>query len=169
MNKYVPHQNSFDVAKKFETWQSRVLLLSTSFTVISIILNNFHYKIKFVEVPEIINWLNIFSSIFAVAYIVLDILINDKFCSAGKEKRLDLIDHAFNTNYTGEKSVGYFNADGISSGVYKLAVLAFENSLFTSEVAKKMLVKKWGITIGITLIFILSACLRGCALSILSG
>lgn len=70
-----------------------------------------------------------------------------------------MVDHAFETNFSGEKSTGYFNAQGVNKGVYKLSVLTFENSLFTSEIAKRMTYTKWGVTILIALVFIFSAAL----------
>jgi hypothetical protein len=90
---------------------------------------------------------------------VFDILINDKFYNSGKEKRLDLIDHAYDTNFSGERSIGYFNSQGVPVGVYKLATLTFENSLFTSQISKKMLLSKWLTTILISIVFVISACM----------
>jgi hypothetical protein len=158
MNRYVPHQNSFNRAKVFDQWQGWVLWISTGLTFLSILLNKVELPASVITNKEIlIDWVNITASIFAVGYVVLDILINDKFYNSGIEKRLDLVDHAFDTNFSGDKSTGYFNAEGVRVGIYKLAVLIFENSLFTSTIAKKMAVKKWWMTVFISAVFIVSA------------
>ncbi|MCC7303490.1 MAG: hypothetical protein IT233_12695 [Bacteroidia bacterium] len=159
MTRNVPHQNSFDTAKLIERWQFIVLLLSTAATITSIALNTQKTEGPSVSGWDAIDWANASSSFFAVGYIVLEILINDKFYNSGKEKRLDLVDHAFDTNFSGEKSTGYFNPGGINKGIYKLAVLSFENSLFTSVIIRRMIVFKWIVAIIISGLFIFSACL----------
>lgn len=157
MNRIVPHQSSFDIAKKRESIQTIVLIVATALTILSIALNGLENEdIKF-NISRTIKWVNAASSLFSVTYIVLDILVNDKFFNSGKEKRLDLVDHAFDTNFSGEKSTAYFNASGINKGIYKLSVLSFENSLFTSEVVKRMTFNKWGVAIIISIVFIFSA------------
>lgn len=159
MTRNVPHQNSFDIAKKLEKWQTFILIMSTVFTIGSITLNSMYKSQPEVWIDTWISIANASSSLFAAMFITIDILINDKFYSGGKEKRIDLIDHAFDTNFSGEKSTGYFNAQGVPIGIYKLAVLGFENSLFTSTVAKKMTFNKWAITFVISALFIVSACI----------
>lgn len=159
MSRHVPHQNSFDKAKRLEFWQNIILIVATAFTVASIVLNNIKQeKVQF-DLNQVIDAVNAISSVFAVAYIAFDLGINHWFYKSGREKRLDLVDHAFETNFSGEKSTGYFNAQGVNKGVYKLSVLTFENSLFTSEIAKRMTYTKWGVTILIALVFIFSAAL----------
>lgn len=159
MTRNVPHQNAFEAAKSIEKWQTFTLVTSTIFTVGSIVLNAIQKNNNNENFDSIINWVNALSSLFSVAYIILDLLINDRFYMAGKEKRTDLIDHAYDTNFSGDKSTGYFNAQGITKGTYKLAVLGFENSLFTSIIAKKMTYSKWAFAFVVSIIFIISACI----------
>jgi hypothetical protein len=159
MTRIVPHENIFEVAKKIEKWQGIVLAISTLATVASISLNTMKANPEFSAREDLITWVNALATFFAVAFIVLDILINERFYYGGKDKRTDLIDHAFDTNFSGEKSAGYFNPGVINSGVYKLAVLGFENSFFTSAISRKMAVKKWIVTSLISAMFIISACI----------
>lgn len=158
MTRIVPHQNAFDIARKMEKWQARMLLVSTITTILAIALTAIKEKpgIKYIDTWLIV--VNVATTIFAVAFVVLDILVNDRFYAGGREKRIDLIDHAFGTNFSGQKSTGYFNPGNSHVGVYKLGVLGFENSLFTSTVAKKMAWGNWITTIVISIIFIVSAC-----------
>lgn len=159
MTRHVPHQNSFDRANRFEKWQTIILVGATLFTILSIALNAIDKTNSTLPIEKLITYANAISSLLAVLYIVTDIRINDLFYAGGKEKRTDLIDHAFGVNFSGGKSTGYFNADGVPIGVYKLAVLGFENSLFTSQIAKRMTAFKWPVAVIITGIFIFSACI----------
>lgn len=157
MTRYVPHQKLFDFAQKLDKFQTIALLASTVFTLIHITLSSIPSKdasnIKCFD--DIANGLSTF---FSLTFIILEVVVNYKFYKAEIEKRRDLIDHAFGKNYTGGKSTGYFNAQGVPIGIYKLAVHSFENSLYTNEVAKKMTFGKWSIAIILTAIFVLSAC-----------
>ncbi|MCD6065865.1 MAG: hypothetical protein K0S33_691 [Bacteroidetes bacterium] len=159
MTRNVPHQTILDQARTLEKWQTRVLILSTISTIASLALNAFAANTYIKSHPGFLTWANATATLFSVAFIVLDVLINTRFYVGGREKRTDLIDHAFDTNFSGERSTGYFNPGGISPGVYKLAVLGFENSLFTCTVAKKMILRKWIITSVIFILFIVSACI----------
>jgi hypothetical protein len=150
MNRNVPYQKSFDNTRKLSFCQNIVLVIITICSIVQIFLNV--YDISCGE-----NALTVISSFFIVIYLVLEVLVNDFFYNSGKKKRLDLIDHAFETHFTGEKSSGYFNSGNTPKGVYKLAVQSFENSLFTSEISKRMLLKSWGITSIIFIVFIFSA------------
>ncbi|MBI3519042.1 MAG: hypothetical protein HY062_06755 [Bacteroidetes bacterium] len=158
MTRFVPHQSSFDFAKKLDKFQAIALIISTVFAILHVVLSNISSK----EIPNIKCYDDIangFSTFFSIVFITLDIIVNYKFYKAEIERRKDLIDHAFDKNYTGGKSTGYFNAQGVPIGVYKLAVQSFENSLYTSEVAKRMTLRKWIVAIIITAIFVLSACI----------
>jgi hypothetical protein len=158
MNRHVPHQNLFDHAKACDKWQAIVLVLATLSAIASITLNAIMKSDPAQDFNSKIEWIDGITSVLAVIYMILEILFNIKFFQAGKEKRIDMIDHGFDTNFSGELSTGYFNPGGINHGVYKLAVLGFENSLFTCNTAKKMTISKWiyaGIVLGI---FLTSAC-----------
>lgn len=159
MTRNVPHQKLFDQARLFDKIQTIVLAVATVITAVSIILNGIQKNKADIYLDQYIDWANGVSSLLSIGYIVLDILTNIKFFKAGKEKRVDLIDHAFETNFSGEKSTGYFNPGGINKGLYKLAVLSFENSLFTASISKKMTGAKWGYAVVVCGIFIISACM----------
>jgi hypothetical protein len=157
MNRFVPHQTIFDQARRLDKYLKWVLIASTALTVISIILDK-RQQIQDWQYKEIaLTLVNAASSLCVLGYFTLDIIINIKLYKGGALKRLDLVDNAFDTNYTGERSKEYFNAQGVESGIYKLAVLAFENSLFTSEIAKRMTIPKLLFTAIIAAVFFLSA------------
>lgn len=62
--------------------------------------------------------------------------------NAEKIRRMDFIDHSFNTKYIEDSSEKYYDNDEIEHGFYKMVVNNFENSLFSSEISKKMYEKK---------------------------
>ena len=158
MTRYVPHQNSFDFAQKMDKVQTISLIISTLFVAIHLVLSNIPSKDEF-DIKCYDDLANGLSTFFSIIFISLDVIVNYKFYKAEIEKRKDLIDHAFGKNYTGGKSTGYFNAQGVPIGIYKLAVQSFENSLYTNEVTKGMTFRKWSIAFIISAIFVLSACI----------
>lgn len=157
MTRFVPYQELFDDANKFSKVQNYVLIGSTAATIASITLNTINASPDFPYRDCLITSANVLASLFAVAFVVFEILINEKFYAGSTAKRVDLIDHAFGTNFAGQQTVGYFNPGGVAPGIYKLAVLGFENSLFSSTVAKKMTFNKWIVASMILIIFVISA------------
>lgn len=158
MIRFVPHQSSFDFAKKLGKFQTLALVVSTLFALIHLVLSNIPYR-GTLDIKGYDDLANGLSTFFSIVFIALDVIVNYKVYKAELDRKKDLIDHAFDKNYTGGKSAGYFNAQGVPIGVYKLAVQSFENSLYTNEVAKRMTFGKWCLAIIITSIFILSACI----------
>ncbi len=64
------------------------------------------------------------------------------FPSAEHIRRRDFIDNSFGTKLNIKQSEGYFSNDNKEFGVYKATTNLFENSLFTTNISKKMLPKK---------------------------
>ncbi len=159
MNRVVPHQSLFDQVKVFDKWQTRLLFVATLFTIASIVLSSIEKSNPNLWLDSYINFITSVVSILSVTYIALELIGNYKFYKAEKARRMDMIDHAFDTHFSGDRSTGYYNPGGISIGVYKLAVQAFENSFFTSNTTKKMTVGKWIYACIVLAIFLISACL----------
>jgi hypothetical protein len=141
VNKRTSFLKTFDAARNLNSVQLTILITTTACNIASTIL----YQKSLTEpgLSDDFDVVNAVATVFGIAYIAVEIVANAKFFQGGRKKRLDLVDHAFDTNMSGEKSVGYFNAGGARSGIYRLGVLTFENSLFTSEVAKSQLFSKW--------------------------
>lgn len=157
MNRYVPHQGMYDDAKVLDKWQAITLILAAIFTITSIILNILKEDCCSQKGNICFDIVDGSTSFLAVVYIVFDILVSSKLYKAEKLRRTDLIDHSFSTNFSGQQSSGYYNSAGINPGVYKIAVNGFENSLFSSNTAKKMTKMKWAKASVVLLIFLLSA------------
>lgn len=159
MTRYVPHQQIYDQAKKYDGWQTKVLVSATILALASLALNSVKHSVTGFDMGCVIDIVNAVASALSVVYIALDLLVNLKFYKAEKGRRVDFIDHAFDTNFSGDRSKGYYNTSGINIGVYRMTVQAFENTLFTNNSAKKMTTKKWIYAIIILVVFLLSACL----------
>lgn len=159
MTRYVPHQQIYDQAKRYDGWQTRVLTLATIFAIATIVINGIKNMFPDFDFNCILDVINALVSVLSVLYIVLDLLVNHKFYRAEKGRRVDFIDHAFKTNFSGDRSSGYYNSGGINEGVYKMAVQTFENSLFSTNSAKKMTISKWTYAVIVLIVFLISACL----------
>jgi len=157
MTRNIPHDKLFKEANVIDKWQSIILSIASIFTIASIILNALKKDYCFLGGAVCIDIVDCLVSVFSVAYIIFEIWVSSKLYNAEKARRTDLIDNSFITNFAGEQSTGYYNSGGINPGVYKLAVNGFENSLFSSNTAKKMLKKKWIIAVLILVVFLISA------------
>jgi hypothetical protein len=157
MNRHIPYDKLFNRAKRVAFWQDVVLWTSAVIAALSIGLTNFEWIHQYINVQRSLVFLNVIATFLAVVFVILEIVVNFSFYKSTREKHLDLLDHAFNEDFTGEKSTGYFNSANVPAGVYKLAVLTFENSLFTSVISKEMTERKWTIAIVIGFLLLTSA------------
>ena len=148
----VPFGNKFDNAKLYDKYANYVLWISTLLIIIAYLLKVFYPDLSYIS--NIINKVN---CLFIVAYAVLNFITDYIFYKASYHKRLDFIDNSFNTSYSEENSSEYYSNDDIENGIYKLAVNSFENSLFTYNISKKMLIKIWIKNTLIALIFLVLA------------
>lgn len=80
---------------------------------------------------------------------------------------MDYIDNSLGSNLSGFRSQGYFSNDLNDDGIYKLAINCFENSFFSYEISKRMLVKEWSVFAIIGLIFLFEASLGSTSIVVL--
>jgi hypothetical protein len=145
----VPFKNTFDNAKAYAKYADWILYLSTGLIIIAFLLEKINPDLS--KVSSLINKIN---CLFIVSYAVLDFITDYIFYRASYHKRLDFIDNSFNTSYSEDNSSEYYSNDDIENGIYKLAVNSFENSLFTYNICKKMLINIWIKNSIIALIFL---------------
>jgi hypothetical protein len=152
MNKIVPFKDLYDKAKLINRYSIIVLYISTFLTLIIFLLKNFTEHLEvFIDLAIKVN------CILVVGYIISN-LVKDYILFIGRrKKRLDLIDNSFNTTITSDQSIGYFSNDNIKPGFYKLAVNSFENTFFSLNISRSMLLKTVVINSLIFLIFLFSA------------
>lgn len=154
VERFVPHQVSFDDVKKISCINNYILGISTCIAISTAL---FEKAIK--QYENINDGLNAMSTVLIGLYIVFDIIGNYCLSKAETKRRLDFIDNSFNTNLSGKKSVGYFSNSYIEPGLYKMAVNCFENSLFSYNVSKRMIKPLLIKNLAIISIFIISAAL----------
>lgn len=148
----VPFRNKFDNAKLYDKYADYVLWFSTLLIIFAFLL-----KIIWPDLSYVSNIINKVNCLFIVAYAVLNFITDYIFYKASYHKRLDFIDNSFDTSYSEENSSEYYSNDDIENGIYKLAVNSFENSLFTYNISKKMLIRIWIKNSLIALVFLILA------------
>ncbi|MGE4346045.1 MAG: hypothetical protein AB7D46_01390, partial [Flavobacteriaceae bacterium] len=138
MAQYNPYKGSFEQSKSFSKyaeitlWISTILLIA-AFTIKSVNAN-------WSAMSELISNINCF---FIIAYAVLMFISENIFYQASLQRREDFIDNSFNVTIAEDRSYEYYTNENITSGIYKMAVNGFENSLFSYHIANKMTMKLW--------------------------
>lgn len=150
----VPFKASFEEAKSYDKAANIVLWISTCILVIAFVLQSISKELQ--PISELINAINCF---FIVGFAVLEFVTNYFFFEASTQKRNDFVDNSFETAYAEENTSNYFTNDNVEKGMYKMAVNGFENSLFTYNIAKRMLKSLWMKNAIIAILFILLAVL----------
>jgi len=138
MTQYNPYRGLFEDSKSFDKYSEIILWLSTILLVIAFALKEIN--INWVYLSDIITNINCF---FIVAFAVISFISEIIFYEASIQRREDFIDNAFESALAENRSQGYYTNDNIASGIYKMAVNGFENSLFTYNIAKKMTAVLW--------------------------
>lgn len=138
MNQYNPFKASFEQAKEFDKYSNIALWISTILLAFAFALKT--YNNDFIFVSSVISSINCF---FILSFAVLNFISESIFYNASMQRRADFIDNSFNSSYAEDRSKDYYTNDNITSGIYKLAVNGFENSLFTYHISKEMIKFKW--------------------------
>jgi hypothetical protein len=141
MIKIVPHTIDYKYLQRVNKGLKTLLYASATTATITFLLNIFHLLPEYNEILQIT--LNSFTCIFALAYFTLNIAFNYFFQQAEVIRRKDFIDNSLGTKLSEKNSVGYYSNESNSTGIVKLGLNCFENSLFTSTIVTKMLFPMW--------------------------
>ncbi len=136
MAEFAPQYNLYKIIEKVKLISSAcfwfIFLLSITPPLVYSIDARFKYD-------GIVNSLNI---IFLLTYFVLEILSEYILVPQAESKRRDdFIDNSFNSKFSPNKSVGYYDNDEIEVGLYKAACNLFENCFFTYSLIKAITFK----------------------------
>jgi len=157
MIRNVPFETSYNYIRKVEKAAFICLVVSAILTIVNWIL------------PTHINWMNdnlldyfkdklkAINYLSMVVYLLTNIFIKIAFNLVEKRKRDDLIDNSFNTNFSDENTVGYYNNKEINPGIMKLALNSFESSFHTENTLKFMLFNKFYKLMTFGLLFVFSS------------
>lgn len=138
MQRYNPYLASFEQSKLFNKYAKLTLWISTIILGIAFALKT--YTNDWSEISAFLSKINCF---FIVSYSILSFISDIYFYQASIQRREDFIDNSFKTAIADNRSVDYYTNDNIASGIYKMAVNGFENSLFTYTIANKMTSSLW--------------------------
>lgn len=152
--KFIPHQRLFDQVKNWRTFSDWMLAFSTLLAIIGTVLDAYAIASEL-----LLNWINAFNALLIATYILGDIGSSYFQFKADSQRRLDLIDNSFDTNFSGRKSQGYFSNSTLTPGLYKLAVNCYENTLFSYNISRRMVPWIALKNIAIVSVFILAAAL----------
>lgn len=152
MTKKVPFKSSFDDAKKFDRFSTRLLYFSTI-----LMIGNFSFVRLFPQLVGIIHWIDIVNCIVIILFAVCEFIANYIHFDAESYRRGDLVDNAWGTKLAEARSENYYTNNDLQSGLYKLAVNNFESCFFSYRIAKESLLSSWMKTGIISLVFLCSA------------
>ncbi|MDO5971021.1 hypothetical protein Q4Q35_14530 [Flavivirga aquimarina] len=152
MTGYTPYKGSFEQAKSMSKYASTILLISTGILITAFALKTFNSSLT--NFSDVLTNINCF---FIISYAVLSFLSETFFYQASIQRREDFIDNSFNTSIAESRSVDYYTNGNIATGIYKMAVNGFENSLFTYNIGKRMTLKIWLKNLIFALLILVSA------------
>lgn len=138
MQLYNPYLGSFEQSNLFNKYAKLALWISAIMLGIAYAIRT--YYSDYSELSDFLSKINCF---FIVSYSVLSFVSDVIFYQASIQRREDFIDNSFKTTIADNRSVDYYTNDHIASGIYKMAVNGFENSLFTYNIANKMTTSLW--------------------------
>ena len=137
MSEYAPHhglKKSIMILKSFNIYVFWIVF------VLSVTPELF--KLISIDYP-IIDILNILNIIGISLYFSLNIIVAYILApQADSIRRDDFIDNSFGSKFVTKSSIGYFDNDNISAGLYKAASNLFENCFFTLNLIKCTLPSK---------------------------
>lgn len=123
-----PQTNYFQLSSQYQKVYDILFLVIGSLTIIS----------NFNNANRILNLISIFGFIILL---IIERNIQSFKNNAEEIRRMDFIDNSFGTKYVENSSEGYYDTNEIKHGLYKMMTNVFENSLFSSEISKKMYIQ----------------------------
>ncbi len=137
MAKYAPHYNLFRIINKLAAISQFIFWLILGLSIIPVLFKEFCESNNLIDIISILN-------IIGICLFFLLEVISEYFLIplADSKRRDDFIDNSFGTGFSPNSSIGYYDNDELSKGLYKVAVNLFENCFFTYSLVKSMTMKK---------------------------
>ncbi len=137
MAQFASHYNLFKIINVLRKFLSVIFWSVLAISIIPVILKYLRMDLN-LEDP-----LNIINIIFLLIYFFIDIVIEYILIpQADGKRRDDFLDNSLGTNFSLQSSIGYFDNDEVSFGIYKVSVNLFQNCFFTYSLIKKITVGK---------------------------
>jgi len=150
MAEYAPQYNLFRIINRLTLVRQFVFWAILVFSILPIVFR------EYCGSQNLINLINIFNIIGISLFFILEV-ISDYILipQADNKRRDDFIDNSFGSVFSPNNSIGYFDNDELSKGLYKASVNLFENCFFTYSLVKITTTKKI-ISPAIMLLFMLA-------------
>lgn len=145
MIKIVPHTIDYTFLQRLDKGLNALLYASAISATITFIFNITQALPEYNELIQLT--LNSFTCIFALGYFTLNLAFNYFFQQSEIKRRKDFIDNSLGTKLSEKNSIGYYSNESNSTGIVKLGLNCFENSLFTSTIVSQMLFPMWRRTV----------------------
>lgn len=137
MAQFAPQYNLYKIIERLKLLSTILFWSISSLSIIPPVVYYFNSGLKY---NDLLNSLNI---IFLLAYFVLEVLSDYILIPQAEAKRRDdFIDNSFNSKFSTNQSVGYYDNDEIGVGLYKTACNLFENCFFTYSLVKSITFQK---------------------------
>ncbi|GAA4364013.1 hypothetical protein GCM10023185_33150 [Hymenobacter saemangeumensis] len=156
--RFVPVDKQFKKVDRLKGWSFRILLATTVLTPLLTLLDNHAAH------PWVAHWYPFWKYVLVavnccliVGFGVLEFVASYQMSNADRDRRLDFLDNAFGTRYSGQTSIGYFTNEALEPGIYKCLVNCFENSSHSRTIAGMMLPKQLLVSLVVLVVFALSA------------
>lgn len=137
MAEFAPQYNLFKIIGRLnsvERWTFWSILI---FSIVPVALNDFCDKYNLIHLLSIFNIIGI--SVYFIVNATIDFILTPL---ADSKRRDDFIDNSFGSIISPNSSIGYYDNDEISKGLYKAAVNLFENCFFTYSLVRAMTTRK---------------------------
>jgi hypothetical protein len=137
MAEFAPQYNLFKIINRLATINQFVFWLILAFSIFPVTFKEFCEATSLINIINILNIIGI--SLFFILEIISDYILLPQ---ADSKRRDDFIDNSFGSVFSPNSSIGYYDNDEVSIGLYKASVNLFENCFFTYSLVKATTTKK---------------------------
>jgi len=137
MAEYTPQYNLFKTINRLASISQFVFWTILGFSVITVVFKDFFEKLDLLNIINILNIIGI--CLFFILEIISDYILIPQ---ADSKRRDDFIDNSFGSGFSTNNSVGYFDNDEVTQGLYKASVNLFQNCFFTYSLVKVTTINK---------------------------
>lgn len=137
MAQFAPQYSLLKIIDKIKACVDFIFWAVFILSIVPMILDKMKVEMN---IDDLVNTTNIISiSLFFILDMIVEYIL---IPLADAKRRDDFIDNSFGSSFSTNSSVGYFDNDGVTLGIYKAAVNLFENNYFTYSLVKAITVKK---------------------------
>lgn len=148
MAEYSPQYDLFKIINRLSKLGSIIFWLILIFSIFPFLFKEYCNTYNIINVMNVLNIISI--SLFFFIEILIDYILLPQ---ADNKRRDDFIDNSFGSKFSTKNSIGYYDNDEVSNGLYKASVNLFQNCFFTYSLVKKITFSK--ITIPVIMLLLM--------------